>query len=1217
MKRFTLLGFRNFFSSQSLAFDSSGESSFKLDFSKESLNEKRHSNRSSSGGISSLILLLILFLFSNFLSAQIITVDGLTNDWSGNPAVKHVQDAFGNGVVDNQFTEGSKDFLFADQLAWVIGQTKAKNDIANGGFGLANEVKYVDINNITQTHNGPVLVFAGDRTSNNGDAQIGFWFYLNSTAPVEVNGQRYFAPPHVRGDLLVLADFTGGGRLGTVKVYRWIGGEPVTPGGSTVVPNTNGNLETTNIASIVAENNAGTPNVPTGWNFPSSTYATNEFYEGFVDLSLIGGNTNFTCSATVLLETRSSQSVTASLDDFIGGTLGEVPTVTVNSPAICVGGNAPITAIPSPAGTYTYAWTVPQGVSNPGNVASFSTSVAGTYSVIVTTQAGCPSSLGSGTVTVNPPPTITCPSPGGAGVVCGVDATDAQMAANTAFATWFDTFASMNPGFSTSVAYAYSPANAAPVSGTGAPLTPIIGVPGVGVTSVSVTWTITDANGCINSCSQTFELNYGCKIACETVVTDLTCGQADSGSIKVTASGGTLPYNFYLFAKGETDLTKYLAKFEGANTEPGTFTFSGLAAGEYFVISSDAATLIADGSVCIATVKDAPLPVCPITGTDGPVCPNSSNDYSGPSGTGYTYAWSITGNGTISGAIDGQTVSVTAGSSCNIEYILTLIVTNAEGCSSTCTKTVNVQDTEKPMLTVPADATFDCAAGDSGVATATDNCDRAPVVTYSDAGTLDNCGLGVITRTWTATDCAGNFATGIQTITVKDDEKPVIVQATGELDGKDLGCNPTVVPPTFTASDNCSGNLTDKIEVMDGGIVLTSGDSKCTLYSQTWIATVKDCSGNEALPVSITYTWKVDTENPVITAPADYIICNETLPATLTATWTDNCSEGGEVTATGVLSDSTTCTTTYAYVFTVTDDCGNTDTKTTYITRETDTYANCETAFGKLESGSFCFLDDPTIKNNRWGWTNNITEEGTYDMPLYAGAAGCDITNRVPVGSAKVIYSGGKVSVVYTINEGYVMNEAHVNVSCGKYRMIKGDPTVAPGRYTFNASNLDKVAGLTVNFTGTISGPIWIIVHAVICEETCHCSQLTHGNPVYDNVALTLDCPVPAPVVETTVDPSLMEVSKVSETSKVGFEAYPVPFKNVLTIKYKFDYSSDVKIEVFNSNGILMLSKVDSNGYLNKETTLTLNSNIEQEQVYVVKVTTNRGSSVKKVMSSK
>src|SRR5204863_250589 len=96
------------------------------------------------------------------------------------------------------------------------------------------------------------------------------------------------------------------------------------------------------------------------------------------------------------------------------------------------------------------------------------------------------------------------------------------------------------------------------------------------------------------------------------------------------------------------------------------------------------------------------------------------------------------------------------------------------GNSSTCAQKITVQDIVKPVISCPGDAVFNCKAGDSGKATATDNCDANPAVTSSDSGTLDACGLGVITRTWKATDCAGNFSTCVQKITVKDDTKPVI-----------------------------------------------------------------------------------------------------------------------------------------------------------------------------------------------------------------------------------------------------------------------------------------------------------------------------------------------------------------------------------------------------------------------------------------------------------
>lgn len=91
------------------------------------------------------------------------------------------------------------------------------------------------------------------------------------------------------------------------------------------------------------------------------------------------------------------------------------PTVTVNSPTKCANDpNVTITATPGngSASDYDYAWTVPGGATAPGNVQSFSTSVAGTYSVVITNKTTtCTSLSGSGTLTVNPNPTVSVNSP--------------------------------------------------------------------------------------------------------------------------------------------------------------------------------------------------------------------------------------------------------------------------------------------------------------------------------------------------------------------------------------------------------------------------------------------------------------------------------------------------------------------------------------------------------------------------------------------------------------------------------------------------------------------------------------------------------------------------------------------------------------------------------------------------------------------------------------
>lgn len=60
------------------------------------------------------------------------------------------------------------------------------------------------------------------------------------------------------------------------------------------------------------------------------------------------------------------------------------PVVSVNSEVICSNQTATITATPQVPGTYNYVWTVPAGFTNPGNVASFTTSVPGTYTVVAT-----------------------------------------------------------------------------------------------------------------------------------------------------------------------------------------------------------------------------------------------------------------------------------------------------------------------------------------------------------------------------------------------------------------------------------------------------------------------------------------------------------------------------------------------------------------------------------------------------------------------------------------------------------------------------------------------------------------------------------------------------------------------------------------------------------------------------------------------------------------
>ena len=119
--------------------------------------------------------------------------------------------------------------------------------------------------------------------------------------------------------------------------------------------------------------------------------------------------------------------------------------------------------------------------------------------------------------------------------------------------------------------------------------------------------------------------------------------------------------------------------------------------------------------------------------------------------------------------------------SCAGNYVITRTWTATDNCgnASTCVQTITVQDITAPVITCPADITVNCedpsVPAATGTATATDNCDAAPVITFARCYYTGSCaGNYVITRTWTATDNCGNASTCVQTITVQDITAPVI-----------------------------------------------------------------------------------------------------------------------------------------------------------------------------------------------------------------------------------------------------------------------------------------------------------------------------------------------------------------------------------------------------------------------------------------------------------
>ncbi len=91
---------------------------------------------------------------------------------------------------------------------WVNGSVPDKDNITNA---------YAAIYTVADSQ---FLFFGADRYANNGDANIGFWFFKNE---ITLNPDGSFNGVHAVGDILLLSAFTQGGGISTIQLYRWVG----------------------------------------------------------------------------------------------------------------------------------------------------------------------------------------------------------------------------------------------------------------------------------------------------------------------------------------------------------------------------------------------------------------------------------------------------------------------------------------------------------------------------------------------------------------------------------------------------------------------------------------------------------------------------------------------------------------------------------------------------------------------------------------------------------------------------------------------------------------------------------------------------------------------------------------------------------------------------------------------------------------------------------
>ncbi|MEM8906475.1 MAG: hypothetical protein AAGD05_01410, partial [Bacteroidota bacterium] len=254
----------------------------------------------------------------------------------------------------------------------------------------------------------------------------------------------------------------------------------------------------------------------------------------------------------------------------------------------------------------------------------------------------------------------------------------------------------------------------------------------------------------------------------------------------------------------------------------------------------------------------------------------------------------------------------------------TWTVSDVCGNDSINTQTITVIDMGNPLITCPADLTVDCSADESpantGMATATDNCDANPVVGFVDVETPGSCPQEkIITRTWRATDNCGNTAECTQVITVEDNTGPVPPTITTILN---VQCaNQIPDPVALTAIDDCSGAIVaNPVDAISPGACPT----RFTLL-RTWNFT-DECNNTTPL----TQTINILDNDPLVVmscAPDRTIECaSDAIAQPYLMEVQTPCASDFTVSTQGpIISGTINCPgTTYTYTYVATDACGRT-----------------------------------------------------------------------------------------------------------------------------------------------------------------------------------------------------------------------------------------------------------------------------------------------------
>lgn len=722
--------------------------------------------------------------------------------------------------------------------------------------------------------------------------------------------------------------------------------------------------------------------------------------------------------------------------------------------------------------------------------------------------------------------------------------------------------ASVTPAGGTTYTYAWSN------GGTTANIT--------GLSTGNYTVTVS-SNSCTATASFTVTAPNG--ITATTSGNAATCGQSN-GTATATPSGGTT-YT-YAWSNGGT-----------------TATISGLAAGTYTVTVTSNGCSVSASRVVISSGNISTT----ATGTAVTGCgTNNGTATANPSGgTTYTYTWS---NGATSQTITG----LQAGT-----YTVTVL---SNGCSASASYTVTAPN----GITATANGTAATGCGtNDGAAAVLPSGGSNYTYTWSNGATSQAI-TGLQPGTYTVTVLAnGCSATASYTVTAPNG---ITATASGTA-ATGCGTNDGTATATPSGGSNytytwSNGVTTAAITGLQDGnytvTVLSNGCSATAAYTVTspngisasvsgnnttcgltnGTATVTASGGS-----AYTYAWSNGGTTATISglAPGTYDVTVSSGLCSTTASKTINASNGISVSTAGTATSSCTATdgtasaagaggSAYSYIW------SNGGTTATINGLGTGNYTVTATSNGCNASASYTVTAPNGI---------TVTTSGT--------STSCGKNN----GSATVTASGGS-TYTYIWNTG-ATTPAITNLATGTYAVTAiSNGCSATGNYTVSGSsllttsatststtNLTNNGTATVNATGGVSPYTYSWSNGQTAQTATGLSSGQYLVTVTDQSGCTA---LQAVTVGSTIGIALIE--------NVGkLDIYPNPADNILNVAITCKTAENISIEIVNISGQVLLH----NSYENvREQVITINTAELASGFYYVRITTQQGTMVAKVM---